>query len=59
VLLFLNFKTCTDNVYQRACDTLGFKYSKDPASQDPTFAAGTALPARKKKRIVPVIVTLT
>ena len=53
VLLFLNFKTCTDNVYQRAWDTLGFKYSKDPASQDPTFAAGAALPARKKKRIVP------
>ena len=37
VLLFLNFKTCTDNVYQRAWDTLGFKYSKDPASQDPTL----------------------
>ena len=37
VLLCLNFKTCTDNVYQRAWDTLGFKYSKDPASQDPTL----------------------
>ena len=29
VLLFLNFKTCTDNMYQRAWDNLGFKYSKE------------------------------
>ena len=36
VLLCLNFKTCTGNVYQRAWDTLGFKYSN---SQDPTFPA--------------------
>ena len=36
VLLCLNFKTCTDSVYQRAWDTPGFKYSN---SQDPTFPA--------------------